>query len=373
MKIELHNVTIRELVENYKSSIVEGVSAYGGKLDVRPKYQREFVYKDKQRDAVIQTVRKNFPLNTMYWVVNTDENGEKVYEVLDGQQRTISIAEFHDGNFSPQHAGGDPDIEHRYFHNLTDEEKEQFLNYELQVYFCEGSEKQKLDWFRIINIAGEKLSDQELRNAVYTGPWLTDAKAYLSKKNGAGENLGKQYLSGDFVRQAYLETALKWINSGDIEGYMSAHQHDKNAEPLWNHFKEIIAWVKKTFPEYRQEMKGLDWGSLYANYGKTKLDPEKLEEQIAILMADEDVTSKKGIYQYVLDGQEISLNIRSFNLIIKREAYERQKGQCVKCEKKFAIGDMEADHATPWSKGGKTNAINCQMLCKEDNRRKSNK
>ena len=363
MKIELHKITVREVLDGFKDSAEEGVVAYGGKLDVRPKYQREFVYKDKQRDAVLDTVQKGFPLNVMYWMVREDGG----FEVLDGQQRTISLGQYVNGDFS---------LDNRYFHNLLKEDQEQILNYELMIYFCEGTDKERLDWFKTINIAGEKLTDQELRNAVYTGPWLSDAKLKFSKTGCAAYHLandGGSLMTGSPIRQEYLETAISWINNGEVADYMAKHQHDKNADALWEYFQEVIGWERETFPNYRKEMSGVNWGELYNEFKDKKLNPAKLEEEIAKLMQDEDVSKKSGIYPYVLTRQEKHLNIRSFNDKMKREAYERQKGICVKCQEHFEIGEMEADHITPWHEGGKTNAENCQMLCKDCNRRKSGK
>lgn len=365
MKIELHKIKISEVVEGYKDSAEEGVSAFGGKLDIRPKYQREFVYSGKQRDEVIKTVKNGFPLNVMYWVKKEDEN----FEVLDGQQRTISIAQYVNGDFSIEFNGRTA-----MFHNLTKEEQEQILNYELMIYHCEGTDKEKLDWFRIINIAGEKLTDQELRNAVYTGPWLSDAKLKFSKTNCVAyllANDGGQLLSGSPIRQEYLETALSWINNEEIEGYMSKHQHDKNADELWQYFQEVIHWVRKTFPYYRKEMANVNWGELYNEFKDKKINSEKLEVKIKELMQDEDVTKKSGIYPYLLTDKEKYLSIRAFTPNMKREAYEKQKGVCCACKKEFQIGGMEADHIDPWHEGGKTIVKNCQMLCKECNRRKS--
>jgi hypothetical protein len=363
MKIELNKISIREVIVGFKDSAEEGVVAYGGRLDVRPKYQREFVYKEKQRDAVIETIKKNFPLNVMYWMVREDGG----YELLDGQQRTISIGQYVNGDFS---------LNDLYFHNLTKEEQNQILDYELMIYFCEGTDKERLDWFTTINIAGEKLTDQELRNAVYTGPWLSDAKLKFSKSNCAAyllANDGGALLKGSSIRQEYLEAALSWINNEDVAGYMAKHQHDKNAEELWNYFQEVIAWVRKTFTNYRKEMSNVNWGELYNQFKDKKYNAEKLEAEVARLMQDEDVTKKSGIYPYLLTGDERHLSIRAFNDKMKREAYERQKGICVKCGKHFEIEEMEADHITPWHEGGKTIAENCQMLCKQDNRTKSGK
>lgn len=280
MKIELQKISVREVTNGYKDSNEEGVVAYGGKLDVRPKYQREFVYKDKQRDAVMHTVRHKFPLNVMYWIENSAGN----FEVLDGQQRTLSICQYVNGDYS---------INDRYFHNLTKEEKDQILNYELMVYFCDGTDKERIEWFDVINTAGEKLTPQELLNAIYTGPWLSDAKLKFSKSNCAAyllANDGGQLVSGSPIRQEYLETALSWINNGEVADYMAKHQHDKNADKLWQYFQDVIAWVRDTFPNYRKEMASVNWGELYNKCKDKKLNAKKLEEEVTRLMQDDDIT-----------------------------------------------------------------------------------
>lgn len=357
MKIELTEITVRDLTDDYEDNEEAGVVGYGGKLDIRPPYQREFIYKDKQRDAVIETVTKNFPLNVMYWAVREDGG----FEVIDGQQRTISISQYVAGDFA---------FKGRYFHNLQKDEQEQILDYELMIYRCSGTDSQKLEWFKTINIAGEKLTDQELRNAVFHGSWVTDAKRYFSKTGCPAYGIGSEYVSGSPIRQEYLETVIEWINSGDVDGYMATHQHDPNANGLWLYFQGVMAWVKATFPTYRNQMKSVQWGLLYNDFKSASPDPVKLEAKVGRLMADEDVTRKLGIYYYVLDGQEKHLNIRAFTPNQKREAYERQKGICPVCKEHFALEGMEADHITPWHGGGKTEPLNCQMLCRDDNRRK---
>jgi hypothetical protein len=358
MNIELKEIKVRDLTKGYEDNQEDGVIGYDGKLDIRPPYQREFIYKDKQRDAVIDTITKKFPLNVMYWAVR--EDGE--FEIIDGQQRTISICQYVNNDFS---------INGLAFHNLPKDKQEEILDYELMVYFCEGADSEKLEWFKTINIAGEKLTDQELRNAVYSGSWVTDAKRYFSKSSRP--KIGDEYLGGSANRQEYLETAIDWISEGKIEDYMSKNQHEPNANELWLYFQAVINWVKATFPKYRKEMKGLSWGTFYNEFKDNKFDSMKLEEQITELMIDEDVQNKKGIYAYVLTGKEKFLNIRAFSPNQKREAYERQKGICVVCKQHFEINEMEADHIDPWHSGGKTITENCQMLCKEDNRRKSGK
>jgi hypothetical protein len=313
-----------------------------------------------QRNAVIDTVRKGYPLNVMYWV----KNGDDSFEVLDGQQRTISICEYFSNNFS---------IDYKNFATLPEDRQKQILDYELMVYFCEGTDSEKLAWFEIVNIAEAVLTPQELRNAVYTGPWLTDAKRYFSKSSCVAYQIGNKYLTGTPIRQEYLETALDWISKGDIKAYMVAHQQDPAALPLWSYFQAVITWVQGTFSTYRNEMKGIDWGALYNEFGTSKLDPALLEKEVSRLMQDDGVTNKKGIYPFVLNGREKHLNIRAFTDNMKREAYEKQKGICPVCKKHFVIEEMEADHINPWHLGGHTDAKNCQMLCKEDNRIKAGK
>ena len=365
MEIVLKEITIREITKNYKDREEEGVIGYDGKLNIRPKYQREFVYDEKKRNAVIETIRKDFPLNVMYWV----DNGDGTYEILDGQQRTISFCQYVQGDFSIL-IDGYP----KSFSNLTAEEKKKILDYKCMIYQCKGTDKEKLEWFRIINIAGEKLTDQELRNATYTGTWLTNAKSIFSKSNCAAYLLSKDYVGGSPIRQDILEKALDWISKGNIENYMSIHQHDETADELWTYFQTVINWVKITFPNYRKEMKGLNWGSFYDKYKNNQYSPTLLEERIKILMIDDEVTKKSGVYEYLLSGEnEKYLHLRSFTTSQKRAVYEKQNGICSICKEHFEIDDMEGDHITPWSEGGKTDLNNCQMLCRDCNRQKSNK
>lgn len=360
MEIKLVEKTIREVFEGYVNNNEEGVVAYGGKLNIRPKYQREFVYKDDQRDAVINTIVNSYPLNVMYWV-KTDGG----YELMDGQQRTISFCSYINGDFS---------LNYKYFFNLTEEEQSKILDYKLMIYICEGTDKERLDWFRIINIAGEKLTNQELRNAIYTGEWLTDAKRYFSRSSCPAYQIAEKYMNGTPIRQDYLETVLNWISNGenkDIEDYMAEHQHDMDANLLWQYFQSVIDWINRLFPNYRREMKGIEWGNLYNIYKDSSYNSDVLEKEVTRLMMDDDVTKKSGIYAYLITKDERYLNIRSFTENQKREAYERQKGICTMCKLNFQIEDMEADHITPWRAGGKSISENCQMLCKDDNRRKS--
>lgn len=356
MKIEEIKLSVRELSKGFVDNEEQGVFGYGGKLDIRPPYQREFVYKDKQRDAVINTVIRNFPLNIMYWAVR-EEGG---YEIIDGQQRTISICRYVAGDFS---------YEKRYFDNLQTDEQNQILDYKLTIYQCTGTDSEKLEWFKTINIAGEELYDQELRNAVYHGPWVSDAKKYFSKNGCAAYSLGSDYLRGSPIRQQYLETTISWINSDLIDEYMAKNQSKPTAIELWNYFQSVIAWVEATFPNKRKKMmQGLPWGEYYNAYKNHTLDPKYLEKQIIKLIADKDVDNNRGIYLYLLSGEEKYLNIRKFDDEEKQRAYEKQKGICTNCKEHFDLEEMDADHIVLWKDGGKTNDDNCQVLCVPCNR-----
>jgi hypothetical protein len=301
----------------------------------------------------------------MYWAVREDGT----FEVIDGQQRTISICQYVNGDFAYQN---------RYFHNLKNDEKEQILNYKLMVYVCSGTESEKLEWFETINIAGEKLTAQELRNAVFSGSWVSDAKRYFSKTGCVAFNIGSDYLNGSPIRQEYLETAIGWINNDDsndgIKLFMAKHQHDQNATALWMYFQSVITWVDATFTNKRKKfMKGIAWGFLYNKYKDVVYDTKAIEEETAKLIADDEVEKKSGIYAYILTRDERYLGIRTFSDSVKQKVYEKQGRKCIVCKKEFDISEMEGDHITPWHENGKTIEANCQMLCKDDNRRKSGK
>ena len=379
MDIKLHEILVRDVFDGYENDEETGqVVAYGGKLNVRPAYQREFVYDDKKKVAVMNSILHEFPLNVMYW----SENEDGTYEMLDGQQRTISICDWLDNGYSVFANPASPETP--YYAHTSQEITEKVKNYKLMIYICKGTNTEKLDWFKIINIAGEKLTDQELRNAIYTGEWLSDAKKYFSKNQCLAYKIGKEYMSGSTIRQDYLETVLSWVSQKEnktIEEYMAEHQHDTHATPLREYYENVIGWVERTFKEYRAKlMKGLDWGILYNEYGKNIYDPNKLESEIKRLLQDDDITKQKGIYEYLLSGKtkEKALSIRTFTDNEKLTMYERQKGICPMCKakgkkKKWKIEEMHADHKVPWSKGGHTTLDNGQMLCREHNLEKSNK
>lgn len=378
MKITETKITIRELTENYKDNGDGGVYGYNDRLSIRPPYQREFIYKDKQRDAVIETIRKGFPLNTMYWSkVDKDK-----FEVLDGQQRTISIGQFINGDFTIRINKDD-----KFFHNLSETAQNEILDYELTIYICEGTEEEKLEWFKVINIAGEVLTNQELLNATFVGPWLADAKNYFSKRNCVAAKIAEGYVKGNPIRQDYLEKALSWIadrdnlKSGQV--YMAIHQHDEDANDLWLYYQSVINWAKMMFPKVRKGITDTqDWGILYNKYHNNRYNTNTLETDIQTLIMDDDVTKNAGIIPYILSPRtkfdEKTLSIRQFTPAQKLRAYEKQNHKCLYCvangiEIEYAFEDMEGDHIIPWSKGGRTTEDNLQMLCIRCNNDKSNR
>ncbi len=367
MNITPRQVTVAELFDGFTDSAEDGVVGYGGALDIRPAYQREFVYSAEQQEAVIQSALAGLPLNVFYWCVTPTG-----FEVLDGQQRTMSLCRYLDGAFSVKCDDGFS----RTFQNLPSDLQARLKSYELMTYICDGTDSERLAWFRTINVAGERLTDQELRNAVYAGPWVTSAKRYFAKTGCPAGAIAADYLKGSPIRQDYLETAISWAAAAEgqsIDEHMSAHQSDPDAQPLWSHFRAVIDWVQAKFPHLRKkEMRGLPWGLFYnEHHDRTDLDPADLESRISALMADPDVTNKRGAYEYVLTGSERCLSIRAFDARMRRGAYERQGGVCPRCGERFEIEQMQADHIVPWSQGGTTTADNCQMLCARCNRAKS--
>lgn len=385
MKITPIQVTVADLTKNYKDDGDGGVFGYDDRLTIRPAYQREFVYKDKQRDLVIDSVMKDRPLNVMYW----SKTGDDTYEVLDGQQRTISVAQYVNKDFPITVNGND-----KFFQNLTDTERDQILNYEVTVYVCEGTEKEKLEWFKIINIAGETLTNQELLNATYAGTWLADAKDHFSKRNCPACQMGDGYIKGNPIRQDYLEKVLGWIANRDGLGsggkYMAIHQHDADANELWVYFDEVISWAKRMFPNMDKKLtEGQDWGILYNKYKQKAYNTNEMRILMDQLLQDEDVTKQTGIIPYVLSDRtkhdEKVLSIRAFTEKMKRRVYERQTAparqngtsNCPFCANQnittiYAFSEMQGDHVMPWSQGGRTIDSNLQMLCQKCNNDKSN-
>lgn len=389
MEIELTPVTVREVVHGYKDSAEEGVVGFGGGLNIRPAYQREFVYKDDQRNEVIRTVMRGypnteFPLNVMYWAKADDAH----FELIDGQQRTISLCQYANNEFSiiidgiPQN-----------FDNLSQEKKNYFLNYKLQVYVCTGTPDEKLEWFSIINLVGEPLTQQELLNANFTGPWLSSAKRYFMKSNSAAYGLANKYIDieANQSRGKGLETAIKWISDDNVKQYMADHQNNENADDLWKHFRDVIEWAQGVFADYYREMKGLNWGRLYEQYHEQSYDHNTVSSEIKRLYKDPYIMNKKGIFEYILGGAAETklLEVRVFDDVTKKTIYSKQtaaaeeknESNCPYCSighdanrsKIWELDEMDADHVTAWSKGGLTSTENCQMLCKTHNRAKGNR
>lgn len=368
MEVKQVKVTIRDLFEGYADDGEGGVRGYGGRLDIRPPYQREFVYEDRKehlRDAVIDSIALGYPINSMHWAVRGDGN----FEMIDGQQRTISICRYVQGRFTVDDLFNIK--EGRKFHTLDAAEKEAILGYEITVYQCSGSRSELTKWFRTINIAGEKLTEQEIRNAVYHGKWVTDAKRYFSKRGCGAQTEYGDYLSGSAIRQEYLETAIGWISEGKITEYMAEHQGDESARPLWDYMRAVFDWVAAVFPKYDKTMKGVDWGRLHRECKDGVFDADAMQKEIDVLMKNKDVEKKSGIYRYLLTGDDGGIKIRQFDEDQRATAHARQDGKCAMGGKEFPIEEMEADHIKPWAEGGKTETDNCQMLCRRCHARKT--
>jgi len=371
MTIKQIEVTIGEITKGYVNNEEQGVRGYNGLLDIRPPYQREFIYNDKEQDAVITTVLNGYPLNVMYWV-KRDSDAECPFEVMDGQQRTLSVCEYVAGKFSH---------DFKNFFNQPADVQKRILDYQLTVYVCEGKPSEKLEWFKTINIAGKPLNEQEINNAVYAGPFIADAKRHFSKSNCGAYRLAKDLVNGTPIRQDFLKKALEWMAAHETRcghpqsavGYMAQHEHDPNANNLWSYFQNVANWALTNFDlkHFRKLMKGLDWAMLYDRFSQQTLDTKKLGQRISQLMGDSEIQKASGIIPYVLTGDEHYLDLRGFDGKTKLAAWERQNHRCAMCGKEFDIDFMEGDHITPWCEGGRTVADNCQMLCRECNRRKS--
>lgn len=373
MTIKQISVTVGEITKSYVNNDEQGVRGYNGLLDIRPPYQREFIYNEKEQQAVITTVLNGYPLNIMYWVKRSDD-AECPYEVMDGQQRTLSLCEYVAGKFA---------YDFKNFFNQPADIQKKILDYKLTVYVCEGEESEKLEWFKTINIAGKSLNEQEIRNAVYAGPFVSDAKKHFSKTNCAAYRLGKDLVNGSPIRQEFFKKALEWMAAHEtrcgkpqtIVGYMSEHQHDLNAVPLWTYFQSVLHWAMDTFnmKKFKKIMKGLDWAKFYDEYHEKSLDIKDMEQRIVDCLSDDEIQKPQGIIPYVLTGDERYLDLRAFPEKIKLAVWEQQDHKCTLCGKEFDIEFMEADHITPWCDGGRTVLENCQVLCRDCNRRKGGK
>lgn len=382
MEIVRKSITIRELCEGYvnesETQIEDAVKAYGGKLCVRPAFQRAFVYDKKQENAVIDTAMKGFPLNIMYWV----DNGDGTYDCLDGQQRTISLCNFVDGISSfeaPWLNGGKKNYIHT-IQRIDPNMYERFMNYELEVYICRGAKSERMEWFRTINIAGEELYPQELRNANYVGPWLTDAKRHFSKASSTStakcpaERIGGQYTNKNANRQEILAQVISWFigstEDADICQYMEDHINDPDASELWDYFNDIVNWINEIFPGVDDKgMASVNWGALYNHYGEDDLDPDeicaKFDELIEFKASKELDISVAKIVEYCITRDEKLLKHRQFNEAQRSTLYNRQKGICPDCGQHYLKTDMHAHHIIPWYNNGLTELSNGVMLCKE--------
>ena len=383
MEIIKTNITVRKLCEDYtndtETNIENGVYAYGGKLCVRPAFQRSFVYDKKQENAVIDTALKGFPLNIMYWA----DNGNGTYDCLDGQQRTISLANFVDGatSFNAPWLSEDPKKRFNIstIQRINPELYEKFMNYPLEIYICKGDQAERMEWFKTINIAGEKLYPQELRNINYVGKWLADAKHYFSRANEGGspcpaERIGSKYTNKNANRQEILEQVISWYidskEDADICNFMEAHMNDNDASELWNYFNSVISWIEEIFPgTYDKSMKTINWGHLYNHYKDEKFDPDELQtkfEELQDYQASKELdVSMAKIVEYCITRDENLLKARAFSNGQRTALYNRQKGICPDSGKHFVIGDMHAHHVIPWYNGGLTELNNGVMLCKE--------
>lgn len=378
--------TICDVTEGFEYNEFEGKGLYGlsGKLTIQPEYQRNYIYNDGIKDvAVINSILKGYPIGLLYF----NKTGVDTYEVLDGQQRITSIGRFVDGKFAVHDANG----HEQYYSGMADSQREMILNTPLLIYVCEGDEPEIKDWFRTINIAGVPLVQQEILNAVYSGPFVTRAREEFSNSGNSNVQKWSAYIGGDVKRQAYLECALDWVSHGDIDNYMSKHRQDNNIDELKNHFDTVINWVDGVFTDVKPEMRGLEWGRLYETYKDTPYDPAVVSEKIFKLYSDPYVENRKGIFEYILGGEKETklLNVRVFEEKTKKVVYTKQTARaeskavsnCSYCaigheanaNKIWSYNDMDADHVTAWSKSGSTDISNCEMLCKPHNRAKGNK
>lgn len=380
------DLTIKDLCDGFIYNELEGKGLYGlgGKLVIQPEYQRNYIYADGKRDdAVIQSILKGYPLGLIYF----NKVGDDKYEVLDGQQRITSFGRFVTNKFAIKDANG----MEQYFSGLPQDLQDRILGTPLTIYICAGEESEIKDWFKTINIAGIPLNDQELRNAIYSGPFVTAAKAEFSNSQNSNIQKWSAYVTGTANRQDFLKTALDWVSDGSIENYMSSHRQDNNINELKTYFNTVIDWASTTFPNIKPEMRGLEWARLYREYHNSPYNPNELSGIVEELYSDPYIRNRRGIFEYVLDGcnNPSLLDIRIFDDATKRKVYtdqtikakEKGESNCPLCAlgheanktKIYSLAEMDADHVTAWSKGGSTNEQNCQMLCKTHNRAKGNR
>lgn len=388
MKTELKHYTVEETVEGFVYNELEGKGLFGlaGKLVIQPEYQRNYIYNDGKKDvAVIDSLLKGYPLGLIYYNVN----GETL-EVLDGQQRITSVGRFVTGKFAIKQDGKE-----QTFSSLPAEAKRKILDSDLLVYHCEGDEKAIKEWFKTINIAGVPLNTQELLNSIYSGPFVTKAKAEFSNSQNANMQKWSSYIKGDPKRQEILEETLEWVSSAEgssVDAYLAQHRRDTEITGLKTYFTSVIDWIDSVFtrpPD--KEMRGLDWGRLYETYHSKSYNAAGIDADIDALRADPAVANKKGIYEYLLGGKTEPklLDVRLFDPSTRMAAYEQQTrkaetdgvSNCPLCAigtganntRIYKQNEMDADHVTAWSKGGQSTLANCEMLCVTHNRAKGNR
>ncbi|MXX96950.1 MAG: DUF262 domain-containing protein [Rhodothermaceae bacterium] len=364
MEIHEHKIAIGDMIEGYHDDGDGQVIGYAGLLNIRPPYQREYIYDGRKdfQENLIRSIYFDRPVNLIYFAKAEDSAYD--YELLDGQQRIITICKFiKERKFAITLAGG----EIQYWQGLSAKDQRRSLEYKLHVHVCEGDADELMRWFKTINTGAKELSDQELRNSIYNGPWVTDAKHYFTKKGGQAE-LCKTYMGGRRDRQDHLERILQWVTGSardhDIRSYMAKRKKDKDAKRLWTYFREVKGWIDRLFNAHRA-MKQVNWGVLHRKYGDREYDAEHTRTVATKLMNDDEVQKKSGVYEYVLGGQvtESLLNLRTFDDKVKFKVYAKQDGKCNRCGAEIKKHEAHADHIKPWSKGGKTDEENCQVLC----------
>lgn len=380
------DITIEDICDGFIYNELEGKGLYGlaGKLTIQPEYQRNYIYADGKKDvAVIESILKGYPIGLLYF----NQTAPGKYEILDGQQRVTSFGRFVTGKFAVKDQNG----MEQYFSGLPKEQQDIILKTTLLVYICEGTEFEIKEWFKTINIAGVPLNEQELLNAIYSGPFTTLAKAEFSNSQNSNVQKWSAYISGAVNRQEFLHTALEWVSEGNVDGYMSAHRKDDNINELKTYFNSVIDWASATFIDVEREMCGLDWGRLYRTYHKNPYDPNEVHDKIILLYNDPYVKDRKGIFEYILGGgcDAKLLDVRVFDEATKRRVYDRQTKEarakdvsnCPYCaishnanqDRIYRLDEMDADHVSAWSKGGSTSEDNCEMLCRTHNRAKGNR
>lgn len=387
MKTDLNtDLTVRDICDGFVYNEFEGkgLFGWGGKLTIQPEYQRNYIYADGKRDvAVIDSLLKGYPLGLIYFV----KVGEDKYEVLDGQQRITSFGRFITGKFDIFDEHGIP---HK-FSGLAEDLREKILNSKLTIYECEGTESEIKEWFRTINIVGIPLNEQELSNAIHSGPFVNKAKAEYSNSRNANVQKWSAYISGEVKRQDFLRTALQWVSKGNIDSYMSQHRYDNDITELNAYFTSVIDWASSVFIDVEKEMRGLPWGEYYERYHNNSYNPQDVHNKLQELYSDYYVKNRKGVFEYILGGCADTrlLDIRLFDEVTKKTVYAKQTSEakengvsnCPLCAlgndnnkiKVWRINEMDADHVTAWSNGGSTDIHNCQMLCKTHNRAKGNR